>query len=120
MIYLETNSLLFYLLVGLGVLFVLALVITSMIIAKKKKPKTNAFDVILLVQSLGGIDNIKQPKQEHQRLKMTIIDSKKINATVLKALGIPAFLKGQELTLLIKHHTKDVLSYLSERQKEGL
>ncbi|RJX26791.1 MAG: hypothetical protein C4537_01625 [Acholeplasma sp.] len=79
-----------------------------------------ALDFDLLLSSLGGVENFSNPKREHQRLKIVIVDVKKINANTLKTLGIPAFLKGRELTLLIKHHTSHVLSYLSERQKEGL
>ncbi len=120
MIYLSTFTYTFYIMIGVGLFLVLALVLTFILLKKKEAKKLPALDFNALLTSLGGIDNIRDPKREHQRIKMHVINAKEINANSLKNLGIPAFLKGKELTLLIKHHTKDVLSYLSERQKEGL
>lgn len=91
-----------------------------MIVKSKKKKKINVpqLDYESLLQSLGGAINIQDISMEHQRLKVKIMDLKKVNQSLLKQLEIPAFLKGKELTLLIKHHTKEVLSYLGERRKE--
>lgn len=100
---------------------VLALVmITFLFLVIKRKPKVVIpqlnYDELLL--GLGGKENLVSATMEHQRLKVNVKDLKKVDQTILKKLEIPAFLKGRELTLLIKNHTKDVLSYLSERQKE--
>ncbi len=120
MIYLTTYTLTFYLAIGLGVILIFLLLWVILKNTKNVNQKHPVLDYSLLLSSLGGYDNISEPQREHQRIKMKVLDVKKINANSLKDLGIPAFLKGKELTILIKHHTKDVLSYLSERQKEGL
>lgn len=120
MIFLTTMTSTFYIMIGLGLFLIFSLILTFILLKKKEEKKLPALDFDELILSLGGIENIRDPKREHQRIKMQVTDVKRINAHSLKNLGIPAFLKGKELTLLIKHHTKDVLSYLSERQKEGL
>lgn len=96
------------------------LILSLMLIFKKKKTKEviPTLDLDVLIEGLGGIKNIQSLSSEHQRLKVILNDLKRVKQDMLKTLGIPAFLKGKELTLLIKHHTKDVLSNLSERRKE--
>jgi phosphotransferase system IIB component len=100
-------------------LVILVLIIFLMMKSKKKKKITPPkLDYESLLQSLGGAVNITDVSMEHQRLKVKLMDLKKVDQSLLKQLEIPAFLKGKELTLLIKHHTKEVLSYLGERRKE--
>lgn len=100
----------------IGLCVVGAIIITKA--KRKKKSQPPAIDFETLVISLGGTLNILDLSLEHQRLKVKVTDLKKVDQTLLKQLNIPAFLKGKELTLLIKHHPKEVLSYLSERRKE--
>ncbi|HBS01441.1 MAG TPA: hypothetical protein DEA30_06100 [Acholeplasmataceae bacterium] len=98
----------------------LSIFIVLFLVFKKKKPKTDVqiIDVNQLLEALGGAKNITDLSSEHQRLKVVIKDIKRVQQDVLKALEIPAFLKGKELTLLIKHHTKEILLSLTERRKE--
>lgn len=71
-----------------------------------------------LVKSLGGKENIVEVTSEHQRLKVKIVSIKDVSSEELKALDLGAFLKGKEITLLIKHHMKDVITYINEIRKE--
>jgi len=101
----------------LGILFVLIIVL---LVSKKQKrtkvkPKPlNEAYLINILEALGYKENIKALSSEHQRLKVVVDNVKKVDAIKLKALETPAILKGREITLLIKHHTKDVLSYLKK------
>jgi phosphotransferase system IIB component len=103
---------------GLLILFVILTFIFLLTSRKKQKVEEPTLDLELLLNSLGGSSNIERVSMEHQRLKVIINDLKRIDQLLLKQLEIPAFLKGRELTLLIKQHTKEVLSYLNERRKE--
>lgn len=96
------------------------LIIVVLLVVFKRKPKViiPALNYDELLLGLGGKENLVSVAMEHQRLKVKVNELKKVDQAILKKLEIPAFLRGKELTLLIKNHTKDVLSYLSERQKE--
>lgn len=112
---LSTNQLIIIASILLLVVVVFIILLTS---KRKKKPITPELDVEQLLIALGGSSNLDHLSREHQRLKVMVKDLKKVQQPLLKTLNIPAFLKGKELTLLIKHQTSHVLSYLSERQKE--
>lgn len=101
-----------------SVLAVVLIIILLLILRRKPKEVIPTLDYDELLIGLGGKDNLSDLSMEHQRLKVKVNDLKKVDQTILKKLEIPAFLKGKELTLLIKNHTKEVLSYLSERKKE--
>jgi hypothetical protein len=103
--------------VALGILVMTPIVMVLR--RKKKKPVLPHMDVEQLLQALGGSSNLLSLSREHQRIKVTVKDLKKVQQPLLKTLNIPAFLKGKELTLLIQHHPSHALSYLSERQKEA-
>lgn len=109
----------FYILIA-SVLVITIISVLFLIFKKTKKSKTivKNLDYQELLEALGGSINIIKVSLEHQRLKVILNDLKIVNQNLLKKLEIPAFLKGKELTLLIKNQTKEVLSYLSERQKE--
>lgn len=86
---------------------------------KKKKSKTSeqAFDASqlpILIDALGHKDNLSAVSLEHQRLKVVVKDIKKVSSQTLQTLKIPVFLKGKELTLLIKHQNKAVFHYLKK------
>jgi phosphotransferase system IIB component len=112
------------------ILIILVIVVATLIpfiflITQSKKKKSSSVSTLSLdflenlVKSLGTVDNIKSISSEHQRIKVMILDLKLIQANDLKALGTPAFLKGKELTLLVKHHTKDVIDYINLLKREG-
>ncbi|MCF7931376.1 MAG: hypothetical protein K9L02_07700 [Acholeplasmataceae bacterium] len=88
---------------------------------KKRKPKESPLDLNFLEAlyiALGGGPNILGISREHQRLQVKVLQMKSVDANKLKELGTPAFVKGKEITLLIKNHTQDVLSFLNDRRKE--
>lgn len=82
---------------------------------KKDKPKPLQLTFLPeLLEALGKKQNLVSVDSEHQRLKVVVHNIKQVDAQKLKSLDTPAILKGKELTLLIKHHTKDVLTYLKK------
>ena len=82
---------------------------------KKDKPKPLQLTFLPeLLEALGKKQNLVSVDSEHQRLKVVVHNIKQVDAKKLKSLDTPAILKGKELTLLIKHHTKDVLTYLKK------
>ena len=91
--------------------------------SKRKKLKVDQSKLELsylnqLYQALGGNENIVKTGREHQRLQITVHETKTVNADMLRFLNIPAFVKGKQITLLIKDHTNEVLSFLNDRRKE--
>jgi phosphotransferase system IIB component len=107
-----------YVLIALGIVFVLLILFIMFKNKKQPKPKKQTqIDTLYmekLLSALGGKFNLKTVSHEHQRLKVTVKNIKQVEPETLKSLESPAILKGKELTILIKHHTKDVVSYLSE------
>jgi phosphotransferase system IIB component len=108
---------------AITILLVLLIFLVFKIKKKKtKKVKQIPIDQVYLEQlalALGTNKNILSLSSEHQRLKIVVNDIKKVDSKKLLELSIPAFLKGKELTLLIKNHTKEVLSYLNDKIREG-
>lgn len=99
----------------ISIALLIILIIFGVIFLKpKKKVITPSLDTSKLLEALGGKPNIVALSIEHQRLKINVKDLKMIQQSLLKELSIPAFLKGKELTLLIKHNAKEVMSFLSE------
>lgn len=88
---------------------------------RKKKPKVSTLNLDYLNQlydALGGGANILNISSEHQRLQIKVEQMKNVDANKLNELKTPAFVKGKEITLLIKNHTQEVLSFLNGRRKE--
>jgi len=105
-------------------LFLVILIFIIFRLKKRKAPKEKQIpiDIIYLESlaiALGTNENIQSLSSEHQRLKVIVNDIKKVDSKKLSELSIPTFLKGKELTLLIKNHTKEVLSYLNDKIREG-
>ncbi|TVP86386.1 MAG: hypothetical protein EA375_01555 [Acholeplasmataceae bacterium] len=103
------------------IISVIALVLGSL--TKKTKTPIKGLDLVVmndLFDALGGSENIQRLSAEHQRLKVTVLNIKDIDATKLKQLDIPAVIAGKEVKLLVRAHTEDALAYLSARKKEGI
>ncbi|MCR3905906.1 MAG: hypothetical protein NUK62_02590 [Tenericutes bacterium] len=105
------------------IVILLGLLTSFVYIIRKKRLQTKVIPLAdefldALYIALGESNNIVKVSHEHQRLKVLIIDVKKVNTKRLKDLNIPAFLKGKELTLLIKNHTKEVISYFNDKMRE--
>ncbi|MFU8792950.1 MAG: hypothetical protein ACNA7K_02905 [Acholeplasmataceae bacterium] len=107
--------------IGLGVLLILILFISLL----KRRPKKESIKTLdqqelnQLYEALGQKENILKVDLEHQRLKVDLKDTKKVNPTLIKALNIPAFLTGNTIKLLIKSSPKAVQTYLENKRKEA-
>ncbi len=111
--------------VSISILLLVLLILVIRITKKKTKRAPKEKQVFIdniylerLTVALGNEENIKSLSSEHQRLKVIVNDIKKVDSKKLSELSIPTFLKGKELTLLIKNHTKEVLSYLNDKIRE--
>ena len=107
--------------VMLAILFIVLLSILVFFLARKKPTPEGGFDVEyfnLIYEALGGTENIIQAVTAHHRLQITVVNMKKVSGSKFRELQIPAFVKGKDITLLIKKHTQEVLSYIQERKKE--
>jgi phosphotransferase system IIB component len=122
--------LIFYSTLTQDIYYILAAVVIAVIMTlsifiytsvhKRKKPKEELLDASFLDElttALGGSSNIVLASREHQRLKIKVNDLKKIQAPLLEKLKLGAFLKGKEVTLLIKHHTEKVEKHLNANRK---
>jgi len=109
------------LMIDIGAILILIIVGLILLLKREKKVQKLELDTSYLDQlfiALGGANNIVVTKIEHQRLQIKVQNIKNVNAGMLKELEIPAFVKGREITLLIKNHTQEVLSFLNDRRKE--
>ncbi|MBU1142121.1 MAG: hypothetical protein KKH92_00585 [Firmicutes bacterium] len=111
--------------VSITLLLLILLILVVRFVRKKTKQAPKEKQVFIdkiylerLALALGNEGNIKSLSAEHQRLKIIVNDIKKVDSKQLSELSIPTFLKGKELTLLIKNHTKEVLSYLNDKIRE--
>lgn len=106
--------------IAAAIIIIMVASVFFIIFARSKKafvePINQAF-LDQLVNALGGIDNIVQASKEHQRLKVLVQNIKLLDANSLKVLQLAAFLKGREVTLLIKNQPEKVLAYLNEQRK---
>ena len=112
-----------YFIYGGLAIFLLGVMYFLLFKGKEKKVRSITFDqgqLFDLYSALGGHQNYQSIEVEHQRLKMKIIDSKKLDPNQFKALGIPAFLTGNILKLLIKSDIEQVKNYLETMKKEGM
>ena len=107
--------------IGLG-LFLLLIVFLLLIKKRPKKVEVNRLsdqELNQLYEALGQKENILKIDLEHQRLKVDVKETKKVNPALIKALNIPAFLTGNTIKLLIKTSPKAVQSYLENKRKEA-
>lgn len=111
--------------VSITLMLLILLILVVRFVRKKTKQAPKEKQVFIdkiylerLALALGNEGNIKSLSAEHQRLKIIVNDIKKVDSKQLSELSIPTFLKGKELTLLIKNHTKEVLSYLNDKIRE--
>lgn len=96
-------------------------ILTFIVMIRSKKPfvePVNQDFLDQLIIALGGKQNILHAEKEHQRLKVTVENVKLLSAPALKALELAAFLKGKEVTLLVKHQSEKVLNFLNQQRKE--
>lgn len=95
----------------------LLIILLIIIYSKTRKEKIAPLNIEFLdkLYLALGKDNIASVDIENKRIRLMLNNVKAVDANALKALEIPAFLKGKELKLLIKEHTKEVYNFLTER-----
>jgi len=112
----------FYILIAAAIVFVVLFFIgifhIKNIRTHQKTSKLELGYLNQLYEAIGGNSNIVKTGSEHQRLQITVNETKAVNADMLRYLNIPAFVKGKQIILLIKDHTNEVLSFLNDRRKE--
>lgn len=88
---------------------------------KKTKHKTiSTADITSIILGLGTKDNIVDVVKEHHRIKITIVDPKRLNAQTFKDLEISAFLVGKEVKMLVKQNTAAVYKALLDNRGGGI
>lgn len=113
------NNTQIYYIIGAAVLLIILLVI-FLLVKTNKKPKEQALDqeyLDTLLRALGNNKNLLKVSIENKRIRLILKDVKAVDAKALQNLEIPAFLKSNELKILIKDRPKDVYQYLAERSK---
>lgn len=117
-IFLQVTIQFYVILAIISVIFLSALIF----FLSRKKPIPETVNNIeyfnLIFEALGGSDNIVSANSAHQRLQVKVLNMKNVSGNKFRELRIPAIVKGKEITLLIKKHTQEVLSYIKDRKKE--
>ena len=106
--------------ISVAVITIMVATVFFIIFIRSKKAFEEPINQVFLdqlVSALGGFENILSVTKEHQRLKVTVQNIKLLDANSLKVLQLAAFLKGKEVTLLIKNQPEKVLTYLNEQRK---
>ncbi len=106
------------------VLSVVAIIIVLVVISLEKRKAINEIPLDdeklnKLLESLGGAANLSELSNEHQRLKVSVKDINSISAVKLQELRLPAVIKGNELTLLVKRQPQQILTFLNIKRKEA-
>ncbi|MFA6801162.1 MAG: hypothetical protein WCR19_03540 [Acholeplasmataceae bacterium] len=105
----------------LGVIIVaiiIVLVLIIWLITRKKITKEIPVDQTFLdnlLMALGTKDNIESLNLEQQRIKIHVLDTKKIDATYFTNEKLPAFISGNKITVLFKEHAKEIYQFLSSK-----
>src|SRR5690625_3230025 len=101
-------------LIIIGVVLVLVtLLIIILNVTKKEDIKPiniELFDKIY--NALGGNKNIESVEQQQDRIRMISKDDKTVDDKVLSEKKIPAFIKGNEIKLLIRENSLEVVKYI--------
>lgn len=86
-------------------------------LTNKKKSKTKVVNVELFnkIFEALGTTNIKSVERQQDRVRLILNDVKLVDAKVLSDLKIPAFLKGNEIKLLFKDNSDELVKYISTK-----
>lgn len=103
-----------YIIIFGSVVVLIAILIIIFLKRKKVEVKKPTIDFDPLLEALGTIDNIKDVTNIQNRVKIIIKDLKKVSTTKLKELNIPATLKSQELTLLLKNQSVEFINFIKK------
>lgn len=106
-----------YVLIGISVLI---LVVLLLLIFRKKQPKSKVVDTILFDKVFVAIgeNNILNVEKQQDRVRFLLKDVKKIDSKAINELKIPAFLKGNEVKLLFRENSNELVNYINAKLKE--
>ena len=104
--------------IGVGVLLVLIFIIVFLVIKKKPKSKVINTENYEKVFNALGEDNITSVEKQQDRIRLILKDVKLVDAKALNDLKIPAFLKGNEIKLLFRENSDELVKYLKTKLKE--
>ncbi len=110
-----------FILISGAIILIITAVVTLILLRKKPEKKPTELEPIYLdelLEALGGKKNILDVQSEHQRIQLAVKSIKNVKADLLTKINVPAFVKGNQLTLFVKHHTAEVISFLNENRKE--
>lgn len=109
-----------FILISGAIVLVIVVGVTLIMLRKRpEKQKTELEPLFLndLLTALGGKANIINVQREHQRIQLQVKSVKQVQADLLTKINMPAFVKGNQLTLFVKNHTEEVISFLNEQRK---
>ncbi|MDL2292158.1 hypothetical protein LJC17_00995 [Acholeplasma sp. OttesenSCG-928-E16] len=114
-----TKEQIIFLIIGIVLFVVFIIFLLMFIISRNKKEDTVIIPsyVDKLFDYLGGNTNIKEFTLSNKRLGVIVNDIKSINQDGFKELGISAFLKGNELKILVKDEPELVYQLLTKKHK---
>lgn len=96
------------------------LIMLLIIITSKKKKSTNKvvdFNHYEKIYEALGKTNITTVEKQQDRIRILLTDVKMVDAKKLNELKIPAFLKGNEIKLLFKDNSDELVKYLKDKLK---
>ena len=110
-----------FILISGAIILVIVASVTLIMLRKKPEVKKTELEPLFLddlLTALGGKTNIINVQREHQRIQLEVKSVKQVQADLLTKINMPAFVKGNKLTLFVKNHTDEVISFLTEHRKE--
>jgi len=112
------NNMNLYYGIGGAVLLVLILIIVFVVIKRKPKGNIVNFENYEKVFNALGENNITSVEKQQDRIRLILKDVKLVDAKALNDLKIPAFLKGNEIKLLFRENSNELVKYLKAKLKE--
>src|SRR5690554_94557 len=112
------NNMNLYYGIGGAVLLVLILIIVFVVIKRKPKGNIVNFENYEKVFNALGENNITSVEKQQDRIRLILKDVKLVDAKALNDLKIPAFLKGNEIKLLFRENSDELVKYIKAKLKE--
>lgn len=109
------------LLISLIVLLVAILIITILIVIFNKRKQKEVLDENTLNEiyvAFGEKNNIKNIDRIQNRITILVKDLSLINNNTLRKLNIAGSIKQNEVTIIFKNGSKELVSYIKNKMKE--
>lgn len=97
------------------VLVVVTFLIIILNLSKKEEEKPVNIPLFeKIYEALGSSANILSVEKQQDRVRLLLKDAKIVNAKILAEEKIPAFLKGNEIKLLFRENSLELVKYINE------